>query len=39
MFFTKKDLSKIDRKLTICEFKEMESTFINIERTKSDKLN
>lgn len=39
VFSTIKDINKIDRRHTICEFKEMEGTTIVIEKEKADELN
>ena len=39
MFCTVDDISKIDRKETICEFKEKEGTTIVIARHRADELN
>ena len=39
VFSTIKDISRIDRKNTVCEFKEKEGTTIVIEKKKADELN
>ncbi len=39
VFSTIKDISEIDRRSTICEFKEKEGTTIVIEKEKADELN
>lgn len=39
VFVTVRDLSKISREITICEFKEKEGTTIVIAREKADELN
>jgi len=39
VFVTIKDVSSIDRKHTICEFKEQEGTTLVIAKEKADKLN
>ena len=39
VFATIKDISNIDRRHTICEFKEQEGTTIVIEKEKADELN
>lgn len=39
VFATVKDVSRIDRQETVCEFKEKEGTTIVIEQKKADELN
>tara|TARA_R110002049_G_scaffold306800_2_gene505855 strand:+ start:2592 stop:3050 length:459 start_codon:yes stop_codon:yes gene_type:complete len=39
VFVTVRDLSKISREITVCEFKEKEGTTIVIAREKADELN
>jgi len=39
VFSTVKDLNKINRNDTVCEFQEMEGTTIVIEKNKADELN
>ena len=39
VFCTVKDVNKINRESTICEFKEIEGTTIVIEKSKADELN
>ncbi len=39
VFCTVKDINKIDRESTLCEFKEIEGTTIVIEKSKAEELN